>query len=147
LWRKRCVEVDGVLKQNQVCLHCNKQLITSQRKYCGWKCSTEFRNLTKFNSIDETKNVDGKFGMVAMKFYLRKKFSNTCMKCGGTEWFGNPIPLEMHHINGISKDNSVENLMMICPNCHTFTNTYKSKNKTPDRSYRKKYYTPVNGFD
>lgn len=51
-----------------------------------------------------------------------------CEHCGLTEWLGKPIPLEIHHKNGIHNDNRLENLELICPNCHAFTDTYAGKN-------------------
>lgn len=52
-----------------------------------------------------------------------------CEKCKNTEWYGKPIPLELHHINGDNTDNRLENLQMLCPNCHSFTDTYGGKNQ------------------
>ena len=42
---------------------------------------------------------------------------------------GKPIPLEVNHKNGIGNDNRLENLEILCPNCHYFTENYKSKNR------------------
>lgn len=55
-------------------------------------------------------------------------FEKKCYSCGNTEWLGQPIPLELHHIDGNNKNNNLENLMILCPNCHYFTETYKTKN-------------------
>ena len=52
-----------------------------------------------------------------------------CEKCNNTEWYGRPIPLELHHINGDNTDNRLENLQMLCPNCHAFTDNYGGKNQ------------------
>lgn len=52
-----------------------------------------------------------------------------CELCGNTEWMGNPIPLEIHHINGINTDNRLENLSIICCNCHAITPNYRGKSK------------------
>ena len=50
-------------------------------------------------------------------------------ECGLSEWHGKPIPLELHHINGDNTDNRIENLQLLCPNCHTFTDNYGGKNQ------------------
>lgn len=52
----------------------------------------------------------------------------TCNKCGNTQWLGRDIPLELHHKDGNKNNNSLDNLELLCPNCHYFTDTYKSKN-------------------
>lgn len=52
-----------------------------------------------------------------------------CNKCGNTHWLGEPIPLELEHSNGNNRDNRIENLELLCPNCHAFTPTYRGKNK------------------
>ena len=52
-----------------------------------------------------------------------------CERCCRTEWEGEPIPLEVHHINGVNTDNRLENLQLLCPNCHALTDTYCGKGK------------------
>lgn len=53
-----------------------------------------------------------------------------CACCGNTgEWNGKPLRLQMDHINGDHFDNRIENLRILCPNCHSQTETYGGKNK------------------
>lgn len=51
-----------------------------------------------------------------------------CEICGNTEWMGQPIKLEVHHIDGDRTNNTLENLQWLCKNCHAYTNNYGSKN-------------------
>lgn len=51
-----------------------------------------------------------------------------CSECGISEWRGKIIPLELDHINGKSTDNRIENLRLLCPNCHSLTDTWRGKN-------------------
>lgn len=52
-----------------------------------------------------------------------------CEKCGISEWNGEHITLEIHHINGNHSDNRLENLQILCPNCHSQTINFNGKSK------------------
>lgn len=64
-----------------------------------------------------------------LKDALIKLRGNKCEDCGLTEWKNQPIPLEAHHIDGNKCNNNLDNLLLLCPNCHTFTPNYGSKNR------------------
>lgn len=51
-----------------------------------------------------------------------------CERCDREEWQGQPIPLELDHRDGDRTNNLLENLRLLCPNCHAFTPTYRGRN-------------------
>lgn len=58
------------------------------------------------------------------------KMFDVCVKCGlGDEWNGEPISLQLDHINGKRDDNRLENLRILCPNCHSQTPTFCGRHK------------------
>lgn len=52
-----------------------------------------------------------------------------CALCGIRDWREQPLNLHLDHVNGIATDNQIENLRLLCPNCHSQTETYCGKNK------------------
>ena len=53
---------------------------------------------------------------------------NRCDGCGLSEWRGRHISIQLDHRNGIRDDHRLENLRMLCPNCHSQTDTFAAKN-------------------
>lgn len=101
------------------------QLNVSHFKGKGWLKTNP--DLTSF-TIDSNK----KNGSTLLKSLITIRGYRKCECCGITEWLDRPVFLQVHHINGEHSDNRLENLMMICPNCHAFTPSYgvpKAKRK------------------
>ena len=67
-------------------------------------------------------------------FIETHELKRECQCCHKTEWLGKDIPLEIHHIDGNRKNNSDENIMILCPNCHALTDNYKSKNRKKEKA-------------
>jgi len=67
-------------------------------------------------------------GKGSHKLLLLRERGHQCEKCGLSEWLDNPIPLELEHSDGNNKNNTKENLLLLCPNCHATTPFYRGKN-------------------
>jgi len=75
--------------------------------------------------INNNIKIDGK---TIRKYYLNKR-GIKCEQCNNTIWNDKPIPVDIHHIDGNPLNNRSENIKILCPNCHTQTDNYKSKNR------------------
>jgi DNA-binding CsgD family transcriptional regulator len=54
---------------------------------------------------------------------------NACELCGCSQWRGRPLSLALHHVNGEGQDNRLENLQLLCPNCHSQTENFAGRNR------------------
>ena len=121
------------------CLNCGKEHQTVAwriGKYCNNECQIDFQTKERIRLwLEEGKDWTGQNPQWAKKYLLELR-GNNCEICGISDWNGRSIVLEMDHINGDHKDNHPNNLRMICPNCHSQTDTYKAKNKGKGRAYR-----------
>jgi len=56
-------------------------------------------------------------------------FQNKCSECGISEWREKKLSIQLDHINGSNRDHRIENLRMLCPNCHSQTSSFAGRNK------------------
>ena len=91
----------------------------------------------KYISVNNYLHKNSTIKSAKLKIKLLKEGlkENKCEMCGITEWNGKPIVCQLHHIDGDNTNNSIENLQMLCPNCHSQTENYcglanKSNSKT-----------------
>jgi hypothetical protein len=125
------------------CKFCDKELVHTKhiKTFCDSKCCGLF---TYNQSIEDWKNgiKSGTIGGVQTAKYIYKylfeKYDNKCQKCGWNtvNKFTNKIPLHVHHIDGDCTNSKEENLELLCPNCHSLTETFGSKNKESKRFHR-----------
>lgn len=126
------------------CLYCGKKLINQQKLFCNNKCQLDYRyaEYIKKWKNGENSGLKGQYSLSRhIRRFLLEKTGCKCEKCGWGETnpHTNTIPLEIHHIDGDYTNNREENLQILCPNCHSLTETYKSHNKN-GRKGRSKYY-------
>lgn len=115
------------------CLFCEQE--TRNPKFCSELCATKHRKefyVVRYKEIGKAWS--------GLKQYIIELRGYQCQVCKNTLWCDKPIPLELDHIDGDYNNNSLENLRLICPNCHAQTPTYKSKNNGNGRHYRRERY-------
>jgi hypothetical protein len=72
-------------------------------------------------------------GAARNRYHLKRRMLEAglpvdrCERCGITEWQGKALNMQLHHINGDGRDNRLENLELLCANCHSQTDTYGAK--------------------
>ena len=106
------------------CMHCNNTKKSSHngQTFCDNICAHEYKTTLTFKSFEEGNVISHR---LCKKYWISK--DRRCHTCNLEEWQGEPIPLELDHINGDGTDNTIGNTRIICPNCHAQTHNYKSK--------------------
>lgn len=138
--KKRGFEHRELSKECKTC----KIEIKYNLNFCSKSCHYKNKYL---EYIERWKNgeEDGYSGEDGVSSYIRKylfdKYDNKCCECGWNKINKktNKIPLQIEHIDGNHKNNKEENLKLLCPNCHSLTETYGSLNRGNGREGRKKW--------
>lgn len=110
----------------------------------GWNCGENYKHFGKNFSLEEILVKDSTYtssNNIKHKLFDSGLKENKCEECGLTEWMGKKISLHLDHINGDNLDHRIENLRILCPNCHSQTETYcQSKFKSSSSELRRKNY-------
>lgn len=126
------------------CKNCGKELNGNKIEFCDAHCQNEYKYkqyIERWKNGEEN-GLKGEYGLSKyIRRYLLEKCGCKCEKCGWGKKneFTETIPLEIHHIDGDYTNNKEGNLQVLCPNCHSLTETHKSHNKK-GRIGRRKYY-------
>lgn len=132
-------------KKELFCVVCGKKLNGYNTTFCSNECRKKYEEQQYAEYIERWKN--GKEPGCTpsykihkyVKRYLLEKYNNSCQECGWNKpnkYTGN-IPLQIHHIDGDCTNNTEENLQLLCPNCHSLTENFGSRNKNSKRVFRK----------
>lgn len=119
------------------CKHCGTE---TNNTYCNNSCQGYYQSNLKIEAFKRGE-YKGKRLLYAKDRWNRRLLTDTfgekCNCCGITEWNGKPINLEVNHIDGMAYNNVLDNLELLCPNCHSQTNTFRNLGgRKSDRLYR-----------
>lgn len=123
------------------CINCGIETKRARYKYCNNACQLEYQHKTYIEDWRSGKKSGLQSNGVvstAIKKFLRIKYDDKCCLCGWCEV--NPVtgkvPLVADHIDGNWRNNTEDNLRLICPNCDSLSPTYAALNKGNGRNDR-----------
>lgn len=108
-------------------------------RLCVYKTNQSGKGLSKkgngskfsLEDILEGKHPQYQTGKLKKRLIKAGIKEHACEICRIEEWMNNPISLELDHIDGNRTNHSLDNLRIVCPNCHAQTDTYRGKNIEP----------------
>lgn len=113
---------EGVLKADYLTNDEWKQKVSIANK-------SEEKKLKSKQTFREKRNYDTAH-IFSIKKWIKEERGNKCEECGVEEWNGKKLTMEIDHIDGNKNNNNLDNLKVLCPNCHSQTPTWrKKKNK------------------
>lgn len=130
-------------RKNLSCVNCGKDCNLFSKKYCSNKCQQDYQHKVKYE--DFLKNNDKycreNYTVKSFKIDILNEQNNECNICGISNiWNNKNLVFVLDHIDGNASNNNRKNLRLICPNCDSQLNTYKSKNKNSARKNRYSRY-------
>lgn len=129
-------------KKIKYCKSCQNIIDGQGQIYCSTECQNEFQFNTKIKLWQLGKEKGYETNGTVRRFIKKYLFTKRGYKCEECGWNKintqtNKCPLEIHHKDGNYKNNKEDNLQILCPNCHSLTNTYKNMNRGNGRDCRK----------
>lgn len=123
------------------CCNCGKLLNYRQFKYCSNQCQQEYETNNRLIEWLNGKNFTTINHLIPrfIKNYLLKIHNYKCERCGWGEIhpITGLVPLQVHHKDGDCDNNLIDNLELLCPNCHSLTDTFGSLNENSKRFFNR----------
>jgi 5-methylcytosine-specific restriction endonuclease McrA len=121
------------------CLACGKRAkrdsLKFDLKYCSNACQGRHRTDANYASWLAGERPHVKQNI--LRRYVLIRDGNICSSCHLVEWIGRVIPVEVHHLDGNGNNGRPENVVLLCPNCHALTSSFRGLNRGNGRASRR----------
>jgi DNA-binding CsgD family transcriptional regulator len=125
-------------KHEIICIQCGKTMNGYGNKFCSNNCSSTHKHNASYKHFiennDDAMYHTGYYTPKGFKDFFLKEQNNKCAICGSEPiWMNKILVFVLDHIDGDCSNNKRKNLRLICPNCDSQTDTFKSKTKHSKR--------------
>ena len=116
---------------------CGNLIKAGATKYCSFKCLQEFRHRERALLL-ESGNYIAMQVTPFLRRYLIARLGERCSRCGWAKRHATTkkVPIEVEHLDGDWQNYHLENLTLLCPNCHALTPTFRGLNRGRGRGHR-----------
>tara|TARA_R110002051_G_C8520337_1_gene467870 strand:- start:106 stop:537 length:432 start_codon:yes stop_codon:yes gene_type:complete len=83
----------------------------------GWNKDEQLKDWSQYTQVS------------SIRPHLIRNRGHKCECCNLSNWMGEKIPIEVHHIDGNRCDNRLTNLKLLCANCHSQTDNFRNKSR------------------
>lgn len=123
-------------REKRYCLECGKELKNCQKKFCSNHCSSQYVHKKAYQYYIKHQDEFCRANYVPKCFYdmFLEEQNHRCIICGQEDIHnGKRLRFVIDHIDGDASNNHRDNLRLVCPNCDSQLDTFKSKNKNSKR--------------
>lgn len=139
---KQHIPLEEIKKIPSLCINCGKEFknvysMSAHKGHCTGQNNTDhLATVRAWNkgkllySVENVLSKESNFSTQYVKKFILQKGLKVykCEKCQISDWCGSKIILELDHIDGCSDNNELQNLRLLCPNCHSQTDTFRGRN-------------------
>lgn len=121
------------------CIYCGLgEIKTNATKYCSLQCHRDYRFRRCADLLERGLYPPPVQSHGFIKKYLLRRLGEQCTRCGWAirHAVTRKVPIEVEHIDGNWRNNRLDNLTLLCPNCHSLTPTYRGLNRGRGRETR-----------